>query len=192
MKTTSMLINYLMVYPTEQVTISKVNKVKGTRAGALILQDELPRSDGQRASRAIELSAKQLTHLCGMFSGYIRSEGKDAWHDLASYIGNYDSVAIVSYEEYKKGDGYVDSDNNPQVYTETWTKCSLDGIKLPAVVTNTFRDKVMEKNANWTKQTNEVGDLMQKLASKGIGAVTPVPDTTVVPEPSATVLEGVK
>lgn len=157
-------VNFLRVYASEREVISKVNKVKGTRAGALVLMDVLPHSGTQKENNVIELSGKQLDNLASMHG--IRSTGRSAWNDLAIYIGVGKSVAVVSCEEHQAGEIYYDSNKDEQKYTETTTFCSVDSIVLSDKVTALLIEKTVEKNINWKDQD----DLVAKMLA-GEGAV---------------------
>jgi hypothetical protein len=158
MKTISKLrVNFLRVYPEVRDVVSAVNGVKGKRAGALVLMENLPKSDGQDSSNVITLSPKQLNNLASMHG--IRSTDRESWNDLAIYIGVGKSVAVVSSEEHKKGDTYVDGDGAEQKYTKTSTNAGVDSIILPDKVTNTLVEKTIEKNINWKDQDDIIARL---------------------------------
>lgn len=165
-------VNFLRVYPTERETVSSVNGVKGTRAGALVLMDTLPKSEGQSDNNAIELSGKQLNNLASMHG--IRSIGREAWNDLSIYIGVGKSVAVLSCEEHKADDKYIDKDGVEQSYTKTSTFCNVDSVVLPDRVSTALIEKTIEKNINWKDQDDVIDSLL-----KGAGI-------------SAPALEGVK
>jgi len=152
-------VNFLRVYPTEREVESAVNKVKGTRAGALVLMDILPHSEGQAENNAIELSGKQLNNLASMHG--IRSVGREAWNDLAIYLGVGKSVASLSCTEHQKGDKYVDGEGVEQEYTKTSTNCNVDSVILPDSVTKTLVDKTIEKNINWKDQNSLIDELLK-------------------------------
>lgn len=151
-------VNFLRVYPTEREVTSSVNSVKGTRAGALVLMDILPHSEGQKENNAIELSGKQLNNLASMHG--IRSTGREAWNDLAIYLGVGKSVAVLSCEEHKAGDKYINGEGVEQAYTQTSTNCNVDSVVLPDKVTNTLVEKTIEKNINWKDQDDLVSKML--------------------------------
>jgi hypothetical protein len=162
-------VNFLRVYPEVREVESSVTKTKGKRAGALVLMDMLPHSDDQAEANAIELSPKQLDNLASMHG--IRSTGREAWNDLAVYIGVGKSVAVVSAEEHKKGDTYIDADSNEQKYTKTSTNCGVDSIILPDKVTNTLVEKTIEKNINWKDQDDLIARLTGDVDKTEINGV---------------------
>lgn len=151
MKTTrKMLVNYLRIYPTEREVVSAVNGVKGLRAGALILMENLPTSDGQRASNAMELSGRQLDNLAGMHG--IRAVGRKGWLQLSTLVGVGKSACVVSFEEHKAGDKYVDATGTEQKYTKTSTQSTLDSIILPDRIVNKIVDATIESIINWEEE----------------------------------------
>lgn len=156
-------VNFLRIYPVERDVVSSVNGVKGTRAGALVLMDTLPKSDGQADNNAIELSGKQLNNLASMHG--IRSTGREAWNDLAIYVGVGKSVAVLSCEEHKAGDDYVDKDGVTQLYTKTSTFCNVDSIVLPDRVSTALIERTIEKNINWKDQDDVISSLLGNPAS---------------------------
>jgi len=153
-------VNFLRIYPEERSVESAVNKVKGTRAGALVFREMLPKSEGQSDNNAIELSGKQITNLASMHGNAIRGKGRDGWLDLATYVGVCKSVATISYEEHVKGDKYVDSEGNEQVYTKTTMHCNVDSIVLPDKVTDVILTKTIEKNINWKDQASLIDQIL--------------------------------
>ena len=175
-------VNFLRIYPEERSVESAVNKVKGTRAGALVFREMLPKSEGQSDNNAIELSGKQITNLASMHGNAIRGKGRDGWLDLATYVGVCKSVATISYEEHVKGDKYVDANDEEQVYTMTSTHCNVDSIILPDDITKTVVEQTIQKNINWKDQKSIIDRIMNPAGN--------IPTTPTVP--TVPVVEGVK
>jgi hypothetical protein len=167
-KIVRVLVDHLRIYPEERDVVSAVSKTKGTRAGALVLVDVLPCSEGQSATNALQLSGKQLTNLASMHGNAIRGIGKEAWLDLSTYVGVQQSVASITCEDHKKGDTYVNSDGEEQEYTQDSTSYSVNSIALPDMVTEKVITMTIEKNINWKNP----GSLVAKL----LGNVVPVPE----------------
>ena len=106
MKTTvEMQVQFLLVYPNSKEVISKVNKVKGIRDGALVLVNDLVGSDGQTPTKSLELSGKQISRLAAMHG--ITEPGRKGWNALAMIMDVKKSVATITCEEHKKGEKYV-------------------------------------------------------------------------------------
>lgn len=148
--TKRMPVNYLRIYPVEREVTSAVNGVKSLRAGALILLENLPASNGQKASNAMELSGKQLDNLASMHG--IRATGRKGWLQLATLVQVGKSACAVSFEEHTAGDTYVDTTGVEQKYTKTSTNSTLDSIILPDKVTAKMVDKTIDAIINWEEE----------------------------------------
>lgn len=145
-----MLVNYLRIYPVEREVTSSVNGVKSLRAGALILLENLPKSEGQKDANAMELSAKQLDNLAGMHG--IRATGRKGWLQLSTLVGVGKSACAVSFEEHKAGDTYVDATGAEQKYTKTSTQSTLDSVILSDRITNKMVDATIDAIINWEEE----------------------------------------
>lgn len=143
-------VNFLRIYPVEREVTSSVNGVKGTRAGALILRENLPASAGQNASNAVELSGKQLDNLASMHG--IRATGRKGWSQLATLVGVGKSACTISCEEHAKGDKYVDREGVEQEYTKTSTNCNVDSIVLSDKVVSMLQAKTIDAIINWDEE----------------------------------------
>jgi hypothetical protein len=148
--TKRMSVNYLRIYPVEREVVSAVNNVKSLRAGALILLENLPASNGQKESNAMELSGKQLDNLASMHG--IRAIGRKGWLQLATLVGVGKSACAVSFEEHKAGDPYVDSTGAEQKYTKTSTNSTLDSIILSDKITSKMVDRTIDAIINWEEE----------------------------------------
>ena len=173
--TKRMLVNYLRIYPVEREVTSSVNGVKGVRAGALILMENLPASEGQKESNAMELSGKQLDNLASMHG--IRATGKKGWLQLATLVDVGKSACAVSFQEHNAGDKYVDAKGAEQVYTKTSTASTLDSIILPDRVKNKMIDATIDAIINWEEE-DDISKMLRASAEE---------ETANVP-----VVEGVK
>lgn len=167
--TKTVRVNFLRVYPETREVESSVNKVKGLRAGALVLIDMLPKSDGQSESNAIELSPKQLANLASMHG--IRSTGREMYNDLAGYVQVGKSAAVISFEEHKKGDTYIDGDGAEQKYTKTSTNCNVDSVILPDKVSEKIVNAIIDKNINWKDQDDLIAKLTGNVLETALDGV---------------------
>ena len=157
-----LLVNFLRIYPVER-DVTSVNGVKGKRAGALVLRENLPSSSGQKVSNAVELSAKQLDNLASMHG--IRATGKKGWSQFATLIGVGKSACIVSSEEHAKGDKYVDTlTGEEKEYSQTSTNNSIDSIVLPDRVTAKMIDKTIEDIINFNEEDSILTALESEIA----------------------------
>jgi hypothetical protein len=172
-----MLVNYLRIYPVEREVTSTVNGVKSLRAGALILLENLPASNGQKASNAMELSGKQLDNLAGMHG--IRATGRKGWLQFSTLVGVGKSACAVSFEEHQAGDTYVDATGAEQKYTKTSTQSTLDSVILPDRIVNKIVDATIDAIINWEEE-DTVTKMLRGSAEE------------LVPEELVPVTEGVK
>jgi len=161
------VINYLRLYPVPMERVSKVNKVKSMKFGALILTDILPHAPNQKESNVIELTAKQLDNLCTI--ALLRGTGERTWFDLQRFIGNWSknnvATCMVRSEEHVKGDKYVDGDGKEQEYTEDSVINSCDSISLPDAVAVQLRAKSVERQVNWEDANKELRDLLSSYSA---------------------------
>jgi hypothetical protein len=171
MNTKKMLVNYLRVYPVEREVVSSVNKVKGLRAGALILMENLPKSEGQAESHVITLSGKQLDNLAGMHG--IRAIGRKGWLQLSTLVGVGKSACVVSYQEHKAGEKYIDASGAEVPYTKTSTQSTLDSIILSDRITNKMVDATIDQIINWEEE-DTVSKLLKGNAEKEEEEIVPV------------------
>jgi len=154
MKTINELrISKLMIYPQPKEVISKVNKIKGLRHGAVVMLDPLPKANGQSDNFAIELSDKQLDNLAAGVG--INKKGRAAWSVLQIYLLR-GAKAVVSSEEHKAGDTYTDTKTGQSVaYTESSVHCTLDGVILPGALVKTLQDKAADKSMTWADEMED-------------------------------------
>ena len=142
MKTTvEMQVQFLLVYPNSKEVISKVNKVKGIRDGALVLVNDLVGSDGQTPTKSLELSGKQISRLAAMHG--ITEPGRKGWNALAMIMDVKKSVATITCEEHKKGEHYV-ADGVDHEYTETSTKFTVDSISINSYAKKKLVDRLVD------------------------------------------------
>ena len=142
MKTTvEMQVQFLLVYPNSKEVISKVNKVKGIRDGALVLVNDLVGSDGQTPTKSLELSGKQISRLAAMHG--ITEAGRKGWNALAMIMDVKKSVATITCEEHKKGEHYV-ADGVDHEYTETSTKFTVDSISINSYAKKKLVDRLVD------------------------------------------------
>jgi hypothetical protein len=170
-KIVRVLVDHLRIYPEEREVTSAISKTKGTRAGALVLVDLLPCSEGQSATNALQLSGKQIANLASMHGNAIRSTGKEAYMDLSTYVGVQQSVASITCEEHKKGDKYVDSEGEEKEYTQDSTSYSVNSIALPDKITDKVVAMTIEKNINWKTPDSLVSKLLGNMVPSAVEGV---------------------
>ena len=173
-------VNYLRIYPVAKERTSKVSGTKSLKVGAIILMENLPKSDKQAEGNVIEFTAKQLDNLCAV--ARVRGTGPDAWYLLAELIGTMESVASITALSHIAGDKYIAEGGVETAYLEDSTSCSIDSIVLPAEVRAEMRSEAIKKVINW--KADDKDSIVKKL----LAGVAPVANAPVV-EP---VLNGVK
>lgn len=165
------VVDHLRIYPEDRTVESAVNKVKGTRAGALVLTDFLPASTGQEPTNVLQLSQKQILNLASMHGNAIRTQGREAMCDLATYVDIQKSVASVTCEEHIAGDEYVDTEGKTQKYTKTTTHYTVNSLALPDSIKNDVIKATIKKNMEYKSTDSLVSKLIGASATPALEGV---------------------
>jgi hypothetical protein len=123
--------------------IVTVNGTKTVREGALVFMTEVG------GTKSVNLSAKQLDNLAGLAG--VNCKGKAGWLSFKSDVGLNRSKALVTIEEYKEGDEFINADKTVGKHTKDGVSVTVDAVILADKVV----DRMDAVNAEVKKRWNE-------------------------------------
>ena len=132
----------LRVYESEREIIT-VNGTKTKRCGAIVFMSEVG------GTKSVTLSAKQHDNLAGLAG--VNHIGKEGWLVFKGLVGLGRSRAMVTVEEYKSGDEFVNADKTIGKHTVDGTAVQVEAIMLADDVVKTQDTELVKIANNWNK-----------------------------------------